>query len=128
MLINLPHEIPPFQILEGKVVKLQYLKVALDPPWIPILPQLGPRHLTIQIPQNPIHQTGYIEREQIHHLVDNRRTRIVVHTHELKHTDQLIRIEVMIVEPLIDVIHHLKEVAFEVVVIGEELLAFGQLA
>ncbi len=84
MLVNLPHEISSFEILEWEIVELEDIEVALDIPGILILLKFSFGDLTIQVPDNLVYQPGNIQGEQVDNLVEDSSACVIVDSHKLE--------------------------------------------
>ncbi len=98
MFVDLPNEELSFEVLKGEEVKLEYLEIALDPPWIFILFKFSLGNFAVQVPGYFIEEPGYIQGEQVDNLVEDIGAWIVVNAHKLQHSHQLIRVEGLVVE------------------------------
>lgn len=125
--VNLPNKPFSFQGLEWIVVEPKATKILLYPPWILVrgwsLSSKFVWNIAIWLVNQP---SGQHPRNQIRDLVDSLGTLEVITAHEFQNCDEFVWTEVIEVEFRIQFFNDIKEIFFELVIMGKRFFTFRE--
>jgi len=80
--IDLPCQISSFEVLEREIIELENFEISFNIPWISILLQFSLCNFTIEISDNFINQSWYVQCEKIDNFIEYCCSSIIWDTHK----------------------------------------------